>query len=85
MHKQGTPQVQKLLYVVLITTRELKHYFMVHSVQVISDWPLVRVLQSKEATGRIAQWVVEIGQYDIEFIPRRSIKSQTHKLYCGID
>jgi hypothetical protein len=38
---------------------------------------LARVLQSKEATGRIAQWAVEIGQHDIEFVPRRSIKSQT--------
>jgi hypothetical protein len=26
--------------------------------------------------GWIAQWVVEIGQYDIEFIPRWTIKSQ---------
>jgi hypothetical protein len=48
-----------------------------HTVQVVSDRPLVRVLQSREATGRIAQWAVEIGQYDIEFIPRWAIKSQT--------
>jgi ribonuclease HI len=27
--------------------------------------------------GRIAQWAVEIGQFDVEFIPRRVIKSQT--------
>jgi hypothetical protein len=43
---------------------------------VISDQPLARVLQSGEATGRIAQWAVEIGQYDVEFIPRWAIKSQ---------
>jgi hypothetical protein len=36
---------------------------------------MARVVQSKEATGWIAQWAVEIGQYDIEFIPRRAIKS----------
>jgi hypothetical protein len=48
-----------------------------HTVQVVSDRPLVRVLQSREATGRIAQWAVEISQYDTEFIPRWAIKSQT--------
>jgi hypothetical protein len=37
---------------------------------------LLRVLQSKEAMGQIAQWAVEIGQYDVEFIPRRTIKYQ---------
>jgi hypothetical protein len=57
-------------------TRKLKHYFLVHIVWVVSDRSLVRVLQSKEATGRITQWAVEIGQYDVEFVPQRAIKSQ---------
>jgi hypothetical protein len=64
-------------------TKKLKHYYMTHTVKVISDQPLTHILQSKEATWRIAQWIVEIGQYDVEFIPRWVIKSQTLMMQSG--
>jgi hypothetical protein len=35
---------------VLMMSRKLNHYFLVHTVQIVSDRPLAHALQSKEAT-----------------------------------
>jgi hypothetical protein len=68
--------VQKLVYVVLLTARKLCHYFDDHKDIVVTCFPIGDILHNKEAVGRTAKWVCELGAHDIEFRPRTTIKTQ---------
>jgi ribonuclease HI len=70
------PQIQKLLYAVILTRRKLRHYFKSHPVTVVSSFPLGEIMQCQEASGRIAKWAVELMGETLSFAPRKAIKSQ---------
>jgi ribonuclease HI len=70
------PQIQKLLYAVILTRRKLRHYFESHPVTMVSSFPLGEIIQCREAPGRIAKWAVELMGETISFAPRKAIKSQ---------
>jgi hypothetical protein len=70
------PQIQKLLYTVILTRRKLRHYFESHPVTVVSSFPLGEIIQCREASSRIAKWAVELMGETVSFAPRKAIKSQ---------
>jgi len=69
-------QIQKLIYTVILARRKLQHYFLGHTITVVSSFPLGEIIQSREATRRIAKWLVELMSETLTYAPRKAIKSQ---------
>jgi hypothetical protein len=70
------PQIQKLLYAVVLTQRKLRHYFEAQPVTVVSSFPLGEIIRNPDAAGRIAKWSVELMGETLAYAPRKAIKSQ---------
>ena len=71
------PQIQKLIYAVILARCKLQHYFLGHPIMVVSSLPLGEIIHNREATGRIAKWSVELMSETLTYAPRKAIKSQT--------
>ena len=70
------PDIQKILLGVLVASRKLRHYFQAHPIVVVTSFPLGRILHNRKATGRIAEWSLELSEFDITFESTHAIKSR---------
>ena len=70
------PQIQKLIYAVILARHKLQHYFLGHPITVVLSFPLGEIIQSRDATGRIAKWSIELMSETLTYAPRKVIKSQ---------
>ncbi|KAK3023717.1 hypothetical protein RJ639_042727 [Escallonia herrerae] len=70
------PKIDKIALALIISARRLRPYFQSHTIIVLTDQPLRKVLMSPGASGRLVNWSVELGEFDLQYKPRTAVKAQ---------
>ncbi|GJV11148.1 reverse transcriptase domain-containing protein [Tanacetum coccineum] len=68
--------LEKLALCLLHLSRRLRRYFEAHPIQVITEQPIKQILNKPKSSGKLAKYAVELGAYNITYIPRTTIKGQ---------
>jgi hypothetical protein len=76
LSKKNYTELEKVMYVVLMASRKLRHYFQAYHIIVPSSQPMKDIMRNREATGRIGKWAVELNEFSIDYVHRSSIQSQ---------
>ncbi|XP_073014631.1 uncharacterized protein [Primulina eburnea] len=69
-------EMEKISLTLVMTARKLRPYFLSHPIVVLTNSPLGRIMTHAEVSGRMVKWTIELGEYDIEYRPRATIKAQ---------
>ncbi|KAK3040370.1 hypothetical protein RJ639_026775 [Escallonia herrerae] len=70
------PRIDKVALALVTSARKLRPYFQSHTIVVLTDQLLGKVLQNPDASGRLVNWSVELGEFDSRYQPRTTIKAQ---------
>jgi hypothetical protein len=69
-------QIEKLAFALTIASTKLQPYFQAHTVKVLTEYSLKKVLRKLDLSGRLINWAIKLSEFDIEFISRSAIKGQ---------
>jgi hypothetical protein len=69
-------EIEKICYGVVMSARNLWHYFEAHRVRVLINQLLNDIFRNRDCSGRIGKWAMELFEHDVDFEKRSAIKSQ---------
>ncbi|GMP48863.1 hypothetical protein CsSME_00016061 [Camellia sinensis var. sinensis] len=69
--------VERHCLALVFTAQKLRHYFLAHQIQIVTRSDPIRYLLSKPAlTGKVARWLLALGEFEITCVAPKAIKSQ---------
>lgn len=74
--KARYPDMEKLALFFITVSRKLRPYFQVNSIEILTNFPLKKVLQKIDASSHLLKWAIEVSEFDLLFKSRSAIKEQ---------
>ena len=78
------PELEKLDLALVVASKKLRPYFHAYLIEVLTNYPLRKMQQKPEASGRLLKWMIELGQFDVNFYPRTTIKAQALRFHSRV-
>ncbi|XP_071718982.1 uncharacterized protein [Rutidosis leptorrhynchoides] len=60
--------------VLVVERKKVQKYFQGHLIHVLTHLPVKQVLSTPAISGRLAKWAIELGAFEITYLPRTSVK-----------
>ncbi|GJV55212.1 reverse transcriptase domain-containing protein [Tanacetum coccineum] len=68
--------MEKLVISLVFAAKRLRRYFQAHPIAVIIDQPIKKIISRPDVAGRLKKWSVMLGEHNITYRPRTSVKGQ---------
>ncbi|GKA49976.1 reverse transcriptase domain-containing protein [Tanacetum coccineum] len=69
-------ELKKIIIALVHAARRLKRYFQAHPIRVLTDKPIKQILARPNKLGRKSKCAIELGEHNIEFKGRNSVKGK---------
>nr|GEX43760.1 reverse transcriptase domain-containing protein [Tanacetum cinerariifolium] len=68
--------MEKLVLSLVFAAKKLRRYFQAHPITVIIDQPIKQIMSRPDVAGRLQKWSIMLGEHNITYRPRTSVKGQ---------
>ncbi|GKD47815.1 reverse transcriptase domain-containing protein [Tanacetum coccineum] len=68
--------MEKLVLSLVFAAKRLRRYFQAHPIAVITDQLIKQIISRLGVAGRLQKWSVMLGEHNITYRPRTSVKGQ---------
>lgn len=68
--------MEMLAFALVIAARLLHMYFQPHTIKVLTETPLKKVLQKPNAFEHLVSWSIELSEFNINYLSGHSTKCQ---------